>query len=114
MARCKRVASTYSRDNHAIYDGVSRPGSRIVTFAPMLKHGTFPLAEILDVLVRAGEDAPGQSRWKSNLPCRLDAVDQLAAAKYIARIWISANSSTDSRARHDEDLALDDVATERN
>jgi CheY-like chemotaxis protein len=55
----RAVASTYSRDNHAIYDGVSRPGARIVTFAPMLKHGTFPLAEILDVLVRAGEDALG-------------------------------------------------------
>jgi hypothetical protein len=53
------VASTYSRDNHAVYDGVSRPGTRIVTFAPMLKHDTFPLAEILDVLVRAGEDALG-------------------------------------------------------
>src|ERR1700686_2016069 len=53
------VASTYSRDNHAVYDGMSRPGSRIVSFAPMLKHGTFPLAEILDVLVRAGEDALG-------------------------------------------------------
>src|SRR5271165_1592690 len=55
------LASTYSRDNHAVYDGVSRPGSRIVTFAPMLKHGTFPLAEILDVLVRAGEDALGNA-----------------------------------------------------
>src|SRR6202795_1759157 len=53
------VASTYSRDNHAVYDGMSRPGARIVSFAPMLKHGTFPLAEILDVLVRAGEDALG-------------------------------------------------------
>jgi hypothetical protein len=53
------LASTYSRDNNAVYDGVSRPGSRIVTFAPMLKHGTFPLAEILDVLIRAGEDALG-------------------------------------------------------
>jgi hypothetical protein len=53
------LASTYSRDNNAVYDGVSRPGPRIVTFAPMLKHGTFPLAEILDDLVRAGEDALG-------------------------------------------------------
>src|ERR1700686_3997571 len=53
------VASTYSRDNHAVYDGVSRAGTRIVTFAPMLKLGTFPLAEILDDLVRAGEDALG-------------------------------------------------------
>ncbi len=53
------VASTYSSDNDAVYDGVSRPGARIVTFAPMLKHGTFPLAEILNVLIRAGEDALG-------------------------------------------------------
>jgi CheY-like chemotaxis protein len=53
------VASTYSPDNDAVYDGLSRPGARIVTFAPMLKHGLFPLASILDVLVRAGEDALG-------------------------------------------------------
>src|SRR5689334_21779812 len=53
------VASTYSADNHAVYDGLSRPGARVVTFAPMLKHGLFPLANILEVLVRAGEDALG-------------------------------------------------------
>jgi CheY-like chemotaxis protein len=53
------VGSTYSADNHAVYDGLSRPGARVVTFAPMLKHGIFPLAEIIEVLVRAGEDALG-------------------------------------------------------
>ncbi len=53
------VASTYSADNHAVYDGLSRPGPRIVTFAPMLKHDLFPLAAILEMLVRAGEDALG-------------------------------------------------------
>ncbi len=53
------VASTYSADNHAVYDGLSRPGARVVTFAPVLKHGLFPLAMILDQLVRAGEDALG-------------------------------------------------------
>jgi len=53
------VGSTYSVDNEAVYDGLSRPGPRIVTFAPMLKHGLFPLAPILDSLVRAGEDALG-------------------------------------------------------
>src|SRR5499427_2901813 len=53
------VASTYSSDNHAVYDGLSRAGPRVVTFAPMLKHGLFPIASILDVLVRAGEDALG-------------------------------------------------------
>jgi len=53
------VGSTYSVDNQAVYDGVSRPGVRIVSFAPMLKHGLFPLAAILDTLVKAGEDALG-------------------------------------------------------
>jgi hypothetical protein len=53
------VASTYSVDNQAVYDGVSRAGVRIVSFAPVLKHGMFPLAAILEMLVKAGEDALG-------------------------------------------------------
>jgi len=54
------VASTYSRDNDAVYDGMSRPGARMVTFAPVLKHEVFPLAPILEQLARVGEDALGQ------------------------------------------------------
>ncbi len=54
------VGSTYSMDNHAVYDGLSRPGARIVSFAPILKHGVFPLAPILEQLLRLGEDALGQ------------------------------------------------------
>jgi len=53
------VASTYSVDNEAVYEGVSRPGVRIVSFAPMLKHNIFPLATILETLVKAGEHALG-------------------------------------------------------
>jgi CheY-like chemotaxis protein len=53
------VGSTYSGDNEAVYDGISRPGVRIVSFAPMLKHGLFPLSSILETLVKAGEDALG-------------------------------------------------------
>jgi hypothetical protein len=33
------VASTYSLENDAVYDGLSRPGPRLVTFAPVLKQG---------------------------------------------------------------------------
>ena len=54
------VGSTYSVDNHAVYDGLSRPGTRIVSFAPILKHGVFPLAGILEQLIRIGEDAFGR------------------------------------------------------
>jgi CheY-like chemotaxis protein len=49
------VASTYSRENDAIYDGMSRPGVRLISFAPVLKHGMFPLAEILSTLLEIGE-----------------------------------------------------------
>jgi len=50
------VGSTYSRDNHAIYEGVSRDGVRLVTFAPILKHDVFPLAKILQVLLEIGRE----------------------------------------------------------
>jgi hypothetical protein len=53
------VGSTYSSDNHAIYDGVSRAGVRIVSFAPILKHNLFPLPAILESLVKSGEHALG-------------------------------------------------------
>jgi CheY-like chemotaxis protein len=53
------VGSTYSVDNQAVYDGVSRPGLRIISFAPMLKQGLFPLPAILETLAKVGEDALG-------------------------------------------------------
>jgi hypothetical protein len=49
------VASTWSEENNAIYDGVSRPGVRLVSFAPILKHRVFPLPEILQSLMAMGE-----------------------------------------------------------
>jgi len=54
------VASTYSRDNDAIYDGLSRPGARIVSFAPILKQNIFPLPELLDYIQKLGADALGR------------------------------------------------------
>jgi hypothetical protein len=53
------VASTYSPENDAIYDGLSRPGPRIVTFAPILKHGRFPLSEVISTLMETGEQGMG-------------------------------------------------------
>jgi CheY-like chemotaxis protein len=66
-----RLASTYSRENDAIYDGVSRRGVRLVSFAPILKQGIFPLAEILSLLLEIGErgtSAPVEVEFAVNLP----------------------------------------------
>jgi CheY-like chemotaxis protein len=54
-----RVGSTYSSENDAIYDGVSRRGVRLVTFAPILKHHLFPLAELIDALLGMAATATG-------------------------------------------------------
>jgi CheY-like chemotaxis protein len=53
------VASTYSPENDAVYDGLSRPGPRLVTFAPVLKQGRFPLADVLSTLMLEGERGMG-------------------------------------------------------
>ncbi|NQW04617.1 MAG: histidine kinase [Acidobacteria bacterium] len=53
------VGSTYSSQNDAIFDGIARPGVRLVTFAPILKHGVFPLAEILDRLLEISSQGVG-------------------------------------------------------
>jgi hypothetical protein len=50
------VGSTYSPDNDVIYDGISRPGVRVVSFAPILKHRAFPLAELLVDLLKIGSE----------------------------------------------------------
>jgi hypothetical protein len=49
-----RVGSTYSAENQAVYDGLSRPGVPIVSMAPILKHDMFPLAAVLRELLRVG------------------------------------------------------------
>jgi CheY-like chemotaxis protein len=72
-----RLASTYSIDNHAIYDGVSRRGPRVVTFAPILKYGTFPLAAIVDQLTKLLEVAlgrPVELEFAVRLPERPDEI----------------------------------------
>lgn len=48
------AGSTYSPENDAVYDGISRSGKRVVTFAPILKHKMFPLPEILKLMLELG------------------------------------------------------------
>ncbi len=48
------VASTYSPENDALYDGTSRNGLRVVSFAPILRTKIFPLPQILALLMDMG------------------------------------------------------------
>ncbi|KAA3659464.1 MAG: histidine kinase [Calditrichaeota bacterium] len=53
------VASTFSHENQAIYDGVSRQGQRLITLAPVLKQEIFPLPEILQTVLKIGKRGMG-------------------------------------------------------
>lgn len=74
------IASTYSAENDALYDGVSRPGMRIVTFAPILRSKMIPLAESIDFLCRLGSwgiGTPVEIEFAVNLPARKLGVLQI-------------------------------------
>ena len=68
------VASTYSAENDAIYDGISRPGVRIVTFSPVLKNKIIPLPNILDLLLEMGS-------WGMGTPIEIEFAVNMTADK---------------------------------
>jgi len=96
------VGSTYSADNHAIYDGLSRPGARVVTFAPMLKYNLFPLAQVLEVLVRSGEEALGN-------PVEIEFAVRLPRAEQDAAEFGFLQIRPLTLARDPQDLAIADI-----
>ncbi len=51
------VGSVYCPENEAVYDGIHRPGARLVTFAHVLKSDLFPLAGVLGFLLDLGQRA---------------------------------------------------------
>ena len=54
-ASLKYAASTYDFQNNQLRDGTFYDGRRVITFANVLKHNVFPLAEILDSLLEIGQ-----------------------------------------------------------
>jgi hypothetical protein len=64
------VASVWSPENQAFYDGLHQPGVRAVTFAHVLKYNVFPLAQLLTDLLeigKAGMNAPVDIEFACNL-----------------------------------------------
>jgi DNA-binding NarL/FixJ family response regulator len=51
----KLVASTFDYDSHQLKEGIMQAGKRLITFSPLLQHGTFPLAEILQEVLEIGQ-----------------------------------------------------------
>lgn len=54
-AAMKYVASTYDYNNNILRDGINHQGKRVITFANVLQHKVFPLAEIVSTLLELGQ-----------------------------------------------------------
>ena len=59
------IASTYSPQNEAIYDGTSREGVRVFTMAPILKYDVFPIADVINLILEMGS-------WGMGAPVELE------------------------------------------
>jgi CheY-like chemotaxis protein len=65
----KHVASVYDYQSDVVRDGIHFEGKRVITFAGILQHGSFPLAEIIRNLMEIGQK-------EMNLPIEIEfAVD---------------------------------------
>lgn len=65
-----RLGSVYSADNDAVHDGISRPGTRLVTLRPLLKSRSFPLCDVLNYLLelaQQGMSCPVEIEFAINL-----------------------------------------------
>lgn len=70
----RAVGSTYAPESHTVHDGIGRSGVRLVTFAPVLKHDEFPLAEVLSLLLDIG-------RRGMNRPTEIEFAVRLGAGE---------------------------------
>lgn len=99
------VASTYSAENDAVYDGMGRKGVRLVTFAPILKHEVFPLAEILRELLILGMAG-------TRLPVEIEFAATLGSGGEPAEMGFLQLRPV-AQSREDADVSLGGVVQER-
>ncbi|PWT71656.1 MAG: histidine kinase [Proteobacteria bacterium] len=100
------LASTYSADNDAIYDGMSRRGVRIVSFAGILKHELFPLPAILDSIQKMGEEALAR-------PVEIEFAVRISRDSHQPSEFGFLQMRPLVLSREQEDLRIEDVSPER-
>ena len=96
------VGSTYSPENEGVYDGISRDGIRVVTFAPILKHKIFPLPEILDLLLDIGA-------WGMGTPVEIEFAVNLEVPKNEPKEFAMLQMRPMVLSREVEELMIGDV-----
>jgi len=75
-----QVASTYDFESNLLRDGVNYPGKKVITFSNILLHNVFPLAEILQLVLKIGQK-------EMNKPVEIEFAVNLSRNKEVPHIF---------------------------
>jgi CheY-like chemotaxis protein len=96
------AASTYSPENDAVYDGISRPGIRLISFAPILKNKALPLPAVFERLMELG-------RWGMNTEVEIEFAVELSAGRDTPAEFAFLQMRPMALSRELEELDTEDV-----
>lgn len=96
------IGSTYSAENNVIYDGMSREGVRLITFAPILKTDVFKLPEILRLVTDVGA-------WGMNSPVEIEFAVNFPEDKSQPREFAFLQLRPLVKSHEIEELSLDEL-----
>lgn len=102
----RQVASTYDYRNQTLRDGFYDDGSKLVTFSNILKHNTFPLAEILQTLLEIGQK-------EMNNPIEIEFAVDLDTPKGWPKIFNFLQIRPIVESEQTEDFAWNDIDCEK-
>ncbi len=102
----KEVASSYDFHNHMLRDGFNYEGKKLATFAGILKHNKFPLADILQKVLKLGEQEMGKP---VEIEFVVDLNERRGGKKVFNLLQIRPIASRDESVN----ICKDDVADEK-
>lgn len=92
------IASTYDPYDQVIRDGIYEGGRKVITFSGVLRHGVFPLPELLQDVQRLGAD-------EMRRPVEIEFACNIDSDKTGALYLLQIRPIVDSKQMLDEDLA---------
>ncbi len=102
----RHLASVYDYNNDILRDGLKGKGKRLITFAGILQHNTFPLAQILQDLLEIGQK-------EMNLPIEIEFAVNLAEDKNSMHVFNLLQIRPIVETDQDGDIEIDDPVVDK-
>ena len=101
------AGSVVSLEDNIVRDSLQYPGTRVITFAPVLKWNSFPLAEILAEILKIGKKSLGghvEIEYSVNLYKDIDKPPEFCLLQIKPMLLSTLNIKKDSAFIHDKDI----------